>query len=121
MAPQAEWMWLQAGETVTQAELARMCGLSAAELDELVEYGALVSVSADPAGPAFAADCVGPLRTASRLRADFELDLFTVGLLLGYLHRIEDLERELKTLRAQLPAHHHARGEGPAPWREPHA
>jgi chaperone modulatory protein CbpM len=44
-----------------------------------------------------------PLRTAGKLRQDFDLDLFTVGLLLGYLNRIEALERQVRTLKAQTP------------------
>ena len=112
--------WLDARETLTTAELARACGLTASELDELVEYGALTPVEPQPSQRVFSAECVVPLRTAGRLRLDFDLDLFAVAILLGYLNRIEELEREVKSLRAHLPAHPHHRNEGPEPWREPH-
>jgi chaperone modulatory protein CbpM len=114
--------WLDARETVTVPELARACGLSAAELDELVEYGALTPLHRDQPERVFSAECVLPLRAAGRLRKDFELDLFSVAILLSYLHRIDELEREVKSLRAHLPGHAHPvhRGEGPEPWREPH-
>jgi chaperone modulatory protein CbpM len=115
-----EVAWLDARETVTVAELSRACGLSAAELDELVEYGALAPLPRDHAERAFSAEWIVPLRTAGRLRQDFDLDLFAVSILLGYLNRIEELEREVKSLRAHLPSHAHRRDDGPEPWREPH-
>ena len=51
----------------------------------------------------FSADCVVPLRAACKLRIDYDLDLFTVALLMGYLNRIDGLERQLQSLRAELP------------------
>ena len=54
-------------------------------------------------GSSSASLCVTPLRTAGRLRQDFDLDLFTVAMLLGYLHRIEVLENELRCLQAGQP------------------
>jgi len=121
-AQAVEVAWLDARETVTATELALACGLEAAELDELIEYGALAPIRRHEAERIFSAECVSPLRTAGRLRKDFELDLFTVSILMRYLNRIEELEREVKSLRAHLPGHthQHHRDEGPAPWREPH-
>ena len=119
-APVAEVAWLDARETVTVAELSRACGLSAAELDELVDYGALTPMRKAESERAFSAEWIVPLRTAGRLRQDFDLDLFAVAILLGYLNRIEELEREVKSLRAHLPGHTHRRDDGPESWREPH-
>lgn len=96
-------VWLDASELITLTELARICALSPAELDELVDYGVLVPVEGARQERLFSAECVIPLRTAGRLRQDFDLDLFTVGLLLGYLNRIEALERQIRTLKAHLP------------------
>jgi chaperone modulatory protein CbpM len=95
--------WLDAREVVTLAELARICALSPAELDELVDDGVLVPVEEARQERLFSAECVMPLRTAGKLRQDFDLDLFTVGLLLGYLNRIEALERELRSARTHFP------------------
>lgn len=110
---------LHGSALVDADELARMCGLSAAEISELVEYGSLLPVEAG--GARFSAGCVPPLRTACRLRADFDLDLFTVSLLLGYLQRIAELEQHVRTLEAHLPHARRTERDGPAPWREPHA
>ena len=115
-----EVAWLDARETVTVTELSSACGLSAAELNELVEYGALAPLQHNQPERAFSAEWVVPLRTAGRLRQDFDLDLFAVAILLGYLNRIEELEREVKSLRAHLPTHTHRRDDGPESWREPH-
>lgn len=43
------------------------------------------------------------LREAVRLRRDFDLDLFSTGLLAGYIRRITELQTEIDQLRAQRP------------------
>ncbi|HSV34980.1 MAG TPA: chaperone modulator CbpM [Ramlibacter sp.] len=122
MRPQThDWHWLDASETIGAADLSRACGVSTGDLDELVEYGALTPLAKATDERIFSAACVGTLRTAFKLRQDYDLDIFTVALLLEYLTRIEALERELRTLHAQLPAHVVVHREGPPPWREPHA
>ncbi|MEO5670384.1 MAG: hypothetical protein ABIR26_06790, partial [Ramlibacter sp.] len=78
-APASSVTWLDARETLSVADLARACGLSPADLDELVGYGALTPVTSET-GIAFSAEWVVPLRTAGKLRQDFDLDLFTVSL-----------------------------------------
>jgi chaperone modulatory protein CbpM len=121
MSTGTDWLRLEPQETVTVVELSRMCALSEAELRELVDYGVLAPLPG-PEGLLFAADCVAPLRHAARVRADFDLDLFTLGLLLGYLRRIDELERRLHSLRAQVPlrAQPHHGDERPGHWREEH-
>lgn len=100
----SDWTWFEADRRIAQEELVQMCSLTRAELDELVEYGVLVPL-VDEAGSGrhFSASCVPPLREAARLRAHYDLDLFTVGLLLGYLQRIGQLEHQLRTLQAHFP------------------
>ncbi|GEM_PF-99459 len=116
-----EVAWLDARETVTMAELSRVCGLTEAELEELLEFGALEPIDKEGPQRLFSAECIGTLRRAARLRRDFDLDLFAVALLLDYLHRIDMLERQVKSLQAHLPGHAHgSHREGPEPWREPH-
>lgn len=123
MAPKRnDWDWPEAGEIITPAELTQVCRISSAELDELVEYGALTPMGRQGGQRAFSRACVASLRTASKLRQDYDLDLFTVALLVEHLSRIEELEREVRFLRANVPAHVAAQHrEGPQPWREPHA
>jgi chaperone modulatory protein CbpM len=116
-----EWHRLEAGVLMTAPELARCCQLRVDELQELVEYGALEHAGGEGDVLLFASDCLAPLRVASRLRLDFDLDLFTMGLLLGYLRRIDALERQLASLRARLPAHVAQVHHEPARWREEHA
>ena len=106
MNPQeVELTWLDGRETVSMSDLSRVCGMSAAELAELVDYGALVPLDPQRQERCFSAECVMQLRTAGKLRLDFDLDVFTVAILMGYLNRIETLERQVRSLEANLPAH----------------
>ena len=128
---QVEIEWPEATRTITLHHLADACGLGTAELDELVEYGALQPLptpDADPnPGTSPATDCptdtqandtqagdesqpcirlfsaafIAPLKVAGRLRRDFDLDLFSVGLLLEYLCRIDMLEHQLLWMQTQ--------------------
>jgi chaperone modulatory protein CbpM len=119
----SDWIWLDTQRNVDQQELAHMCTMSQAEIDELVDYGVLVPLANEP-GRLFNAAVVPSLREAVRLRADFDLDLFTVSLLLRYLQRIVHLEQQLRALQAlqaQFPHGVHLEREGPTPWREGHA
>ncbi len=106
-AQQSDVSWLVSGEVIAITELAGVCALSTSELDELVEYGALVPLQPAPQARVFSAECVVPLRTACKLRVDFDLDLFTVAIILGYLQRIDGLERQLLSVSARSPVHGH--------------
>lgn len=101
---QVECIWLDASETITLTELSRCCEMSVEELDELVDYCALVPLNAATPERIFSAQWVAPLRAAGKMRVDFDLDLFTVAILLGNLNRIEVLERQVQQLQALLPA-----------------
>jgi chaperone modulatory protein CbpM len=90
-------------ETITLTELAQCCGMSAQDLDELVDYSALVPVAGAAPEPIFSAHWVVPLRSAAKLRFDFDLDLFTVAIVLGNLNRIDALERQVQSLLALVP------------------
>jgi len=95
-----EISWLDGQETLSLSELARVSSLNTDELNELVDYGALIPLVFVQAGQPqrhFSAAFAMPLREASRLRMDYDLDLFTVAILLGYLCRIESLEQQLRS------------------------
>lgn len=114
-------MSLHARDLVDEEELAHMCRMSRAELEELVDYGALVPMEHGAATQhLFNAACVPLLRKAARLRADFDLEPFAMVLLLQYLQRVEELEQQVRSLRAHLPHPLPLQREGPAPWHEPH-
>jgi chaperone modulatory protein CbpM len=103
MATQSlELGWLDDRQVVTVAELCRACSLSAAELQELVDYGVLMPLREAESEMRFSAAWVLPLRRAARLRSDFDLDLYAVSLLLRCIERIEGLESELQSMRARL-------------------
>jgi len=96
---------LDASKTITLSELAECCGVSAGDLDELMDYNALVPLDGVGQELAFSAHWVVPLRKACKLRTDFDLDLFTVAILLENLNRIELLERQVQSLQALVPLH----------------
>ncbi len=98
-----ETTWLDAHCEVSFAELARLSGLTQAELRELVEYGALAPGDPRKAQWTFSGECVVTARTARRLRESFDLDPNALSLVVGFLERIRALEAELRALRAQLP------------------
>ena len=49
------------------------------------------------------------------------LDARVALLIAAYLHRIADLEQQVRHLQAHAPTPVQPPREGPAPWREPHA
>lgn len=100
-----ECLRLDTTEVMTLTELAECCAISAADLTELMDYNALEPLAGAAPDPVFSAHWVTPLRAAVKLRTDFDLDLFTVAILLGKLRQIERLERQLEALQALLPAH----------------
>jgi len=100
---QAEWLSLDASARIGLTELAECCGLTASELDELVDYNALTPLDGVVPERIFSAHWVVPLRTVARLRLDFDLDLFTVAMMLGQLDRIAQLEQQVQSLQALLP------------------
>jgi hypothetical protein len=96
-------VWLESRHTVSHCELAAMCGMDAAEIDELVEYGLLKPLAESASGYLFSAGCVPALREAGMMRARFDFDLFVAGLLYSQRQRIAELEAEVRALRAHLP------------------
>lgn len=92
---------LDASVEVTWTDLVSAAGLPEEELRELVRYGALVPRDPDAPMWTFEARWMVVAKTASRIRHDFELDPHAVSVVLSYRERIERLEEELRSLRAQ--------------------
>ena len=98
-----EIFWLHEHHALSVNELAELSGLSEAEINELVDYGAITPIDTDAHPQIFAARCIVPARTARRLRDDFDLNTHGVALALTLLDRVHDLETQLGDLRARLP------------------
>ena len=105
---QSEWLNLDARACISLNELADCCGLTTTELDELVDYNALTPLDGVASERVFSAHWVMPLRTVAKMRLDFDLDLFTVAMMLGQLDRIAQLEQQVQSLQALLPQHQRA-------------
>jgi chaperone modulatory protein CbpM len=88
-------------------EFAHASGLLPQEIVELVEYGVFQPVGGTSVGSGevsawrFSARSIVLGRRASRLKADFDLNLSGLALVLTYLERIEEMEAELARLRCQ--------------------
>ena len=90
----------------TLSTLARISGLATSELRELVDYGALQPENPDVVSEErwlFGPRCAVSVRTAVRLRRDFDLDPPALSLALTLVDRIRDLEDELRRAHALLP------------------
>lgn len=99
----AEAVWLTEELELSLAEVAELSGLSEAELRELVDYGAITPVNPDSPQWVFHGRCLVTVRTACRLRVSFDLAPHDLALVVSLLDRIQDLEAQLRSLRAQLP------------------
>jgi chaperone modulatory protein CbpM len=97
-----EVLWFEE-HIMTLDELSELCSLPLPLLEELVGAGAIMPLQPPDAAPRFGAQALTAARTARRLRDDFELDPPALLLALGLLDRVQDLERQLRALRARTP------------------
>ena len=98
-----EVFWLHEHEALSVRQLADLSGLSGSEINELEDYGAIEPIDTDLQQRSFDAQCIVALRTARRLRDDFDLNMHGVALALTLLDRVRDLETQLGDLLARLP------------------
>jgi chaperone modulatory protein CbpM len=94
-------IWLDETTVCSLSHLTEVSGLSEAEIEALIESGALVPAGSEAGAPVFASRTVVIARTARRLRDDFELDLSGLSVAMNLLQRVEALEGELDRLRAR--------------------
>jgi hypothetical protein len=93
-------LFLDEGGAVSLAQLLEQSGLSEAELQVLVDCGALEPRDAAANAFSFSSRCIVTARTARRLRDDFALDdVHAVAIVLRFMQRIEALERRLHELQ----------------------
>ena len=95
--------WMDTRTQLTLVEVAQCCGISEADVRELVDYGALNPSGGRPQEWAFSAECVVSVRKAARLCHDLELDPdpSAMALVVSFLERIQELEAQVRRLRAQ--------------------
>jgi chaperone modulatory protein CbpM len=99
----AEAQWLTEESQFSLSELVELSGSSAEELRELVEFGAITPVNPESSDWLFPGQCLPTIRVACRLRVSFDLEPHGVALVISLLERINDLEAQMGSLRAQLP------------------
>lgn len=83
-------------------EVTVLCELSDEDVSELMDYGALNSDMVVDEEIFFAAQRMQYLKDACQHRRDYDLDVFAVVLLMGYLQEIADLKQQVAELRALL-------------------
>lgn len=92
---------------MTSEQLSGRCGMSMLDMGELVNYSALGPVKNEtaqvdipsPERWIFSTQCFKPLRAPCKLRSDFDLDIFTVAILLSGLQRIDELEQTIQGMQ----------------------
>lgn len=100
---QTEGLWLHERYEFTLLELSELSGLPEAELREMVDLGVLEPADPNAAEWTFGADRLVTVRTACRLRKDFDLEPNGVALVITLLDRVHSLEAEVRELRAKQP------------------
>ncbi len=81
-------------------EVIALCELSEEDVAELMDYGALNSDMVVDEEIFFAAQRMQYLKDACQHRRDYDLDVFAVVLLMGYLQEIADLKQQVGELQA---------------------
>ncbi len=96
----AQAVYIDDGETITFAQLVERSGLTADELRDLVECGAMTEAAADAAAARFSEHCILVARTARRLRDEYALeDSHSLAVVVRLTQRIAALEGELRQRR----------------------
>ncbi|MDP1671581.1 MAG: chaperone modulator CbpM [Burkholderiales bacterium] len=99
----AEAVWLTGDSVFSLAELAEISGLPESELRELIDYGAVTPIDPESSPWMFNGKCLLTVRTACRLRISFDLEPHSVALMISLLEQIQDLEGQVRDLRARQP------------------
>jgi chaperone modulatory protein CbpM len=87
--------------TLSYTELVAASGVAEQVVREMVAYGVLTPHGGDATTWTFTMRSLVVVRKAQKLQRDFELDTHAVTVVLRYLERIEALETQIQSLRAQ--------------------
>ncbi|MDB5785868.1 chaperone modulator CbpM [Caballeronia mineralivorans] len=101
-APLSDSIWLNEVDLCPLAHLAEVSGLSIEEIEDLVDTDVIKPVEAGSQTPMFQLRYVVTVKTARRLRDDFELDRQGLALALSLLQRIDELQAEIHATKARL-------------------
>jgi len=83
-------------EYLTLEQISSLCSLSEFEVNELIEYGAIHFDKVEAQGGLVSTERIEALMEACRLRQDFDMDLFTVAVIIAYIETIETLEQQIR-------------------------
>src|SRR5262245_42794069 len=96
----AQAVYIDDGETITFAQLVERSGLTADELRDLLDCGALTADQTGAAAARFGERCILVARTARRLRDEYALeDSHSLAVVVRLTQRIAALEGELRRRR----------------------
>lgn len=96
-----EAVWLEERAELSLDELTELSGLPREVLRELVDCGVLVPAGSGASHWRLTSASITAVQTAGRLRSDFELDAGALALVVRLLDRIQQLEQQLRDLRAK--------------------
>ncbi len=89
-------------EYLTLAQVSNLCAITEDEANELIEYGAIHFDRVVAEEGFLSITRLEPLRTACKIRRDYDLDLFTVVISVGHLETIADLQRQIQKYEALI-------------------
>lgn len=93
--PLADMLWLNEADVCRIEQLAEISGLSIEEIEDLIDNGVIAPADTSVQPPSFQLRCIVTVKTARRLRDDFQLDRHGITLALTLLQRISELEEKL--------------------------
>lgn len=93
-------IWLNETDFCRIEYLAEVSGLSMEEIEDLIENGVITPAEPSAEPRVFQLHCVVTVKTARRLRDDFQLESHGLTLALTLLRRISDLQATLNALQA---------------------
>lgn len=83
---------------VNEQELAEICHLTELELRDLLEYDVIEPMDETSHPRLYSWDSVNQLKLANAVRIDYDLDLFTVVIIMDYQHKIKVLQEQVNAL-----------------------